>query len=172
MKNKVIWIAVSFVVGAIVGCAIFWLTCCCCKETCERHSMKSCMDTCEKHSMNCCMHKCKMMLPGVREISLDTAKAYFKCYMKSPILIDTLKCFMINQEQLNAMNILSHNNQKYKGFRVYMGIFGDPEPVSEIVGVNDDGTDDTSTILCAPANYSGPCPPTCDKDSPVTNPSR
>jgi hypothetical protein len=162
MNNKFIWMIVGLVIGAIVTCAIFWLCCGYCKESCK----KSCKESCAE--------ECTSLLPGVKEVIDDpTAHAYFLNYLKAPIIMvpDTFKAFMVNREQLSAMNMLIKDDtaKMLFGFRIYRGATGDPKPISltMIVGVGKDSSDRADKVYSAGTSYSGPCPPNCDKNGPI-----
>ena len=76
----------TFVAGAIIGAAIVWMLCnCCCKTSCCSQQGKEKSDT-----------------TGIREISVQTANAYFKAYLNYPISVDTMQAYSINPEQYNA----------------------------------------------------------------------
>jgi hypothetical protein len=157
MDNKKVfsWIGI-FLVGVIVGGLIIYLVCCncnvCCKQSCKNDGGKNGKG------------------PVHATISVDTAKAYFKCYMKHPRSIDTLVAFSVSKEQLEVMALLSENDAAVKSFRIYMGVFGDPEPVNMVVGVDAEGDDITDNIYkTAP---SDPCPDLCDKESDIVTPGK
>ena len=138
----------TFVAGAIIGAAIVWMLCnCCCKTSC-------CTD----------QSKVKSDSTGVSPISVETANAYFKAYLNSPISVDTVKAFTVNFEQYNAMKIIAAGDSTVHGFRIYMGVNGQ-SPVMMVVGTG--SPDKVNSILSTPAKNSGPCPYACDKTSPI-----
>ena len=154
MKSNYGWLGLGIIIGAVVVAIVFWLWPC--------NQMKT-----KGGTGYVPQSVCSDTLPGVRMISVDTANKYFRCYWLTPILLDTFKGFRVSVKQLNAMNLLYNSDTSLVGFRIYMGIYGDPEDVSEIVGVASDGSDDTTTIYTAPKDNSGPCPPVCDESSPI-----
>ena len=157
-KKNVFWMIGVFVIGAIIGGIIVCLICCNHNYCC----MKSCKDRCQgKHNP-----LGPIPGPGPALISVDSANTYFKCYMKTPLSIDTLVAFSVNMEQLEAMQLLLKNDTGAKGFRIYMGMVGDPTPVDMVVATDAAGTDNASAIYMTSA--SGPCPDLCDKTSPIT----
>jgi hypothetical protein len=155
-KKVFSWIGI-FLFGVIVGGLVFYLMCCKCNV--------------------CCQHSCKNDdgkgggggSKPITTISADTANAYFRCYMKSPRSIDTLIAFSVNKEQLYAMKLLAENDS-VASFRIYMGMYGDPEPVNMVVGVDAVGTDMTEIIY--KTAYSEPCPILCDESSDIVKPGK
>jgi hypothetical protein len=155
MKNmKTLRMILLFLGGIIIGCGIMWLVCC------------NCM-TCGN---SCCGGQNledTLKLPPVSKISLDSAKASFRCYMKAPVNADTLRAFSVNLEQYHAMMLLLKDNPRLKGFRMYMGVIGDPVDVLLVTGTDDNGADVCSTIFTTDRSSAGPCPKICDKESPI-----
>jgi hypothetical protein len=158
MKNKYTWLILGFVIGIIVCVAVCWFYCC--------------NDSCKTACKEKCAHSCKMDSCGVKTISVDTAAAYFQCYMKDPDTVGVFKAYNINLEQLRAMNMIAMNDSTVAGFRIYPGVFGDPTDVTVVVGVTGSGTDNTTTIYTTSATGTGPCPTVCDGTSPITNPKK
>jgi hypothetical protein len=156
-KKIIIWIGI-FLVGVVIGGLIVCLMCCNCKNTC----------------MFSCNKKLTLVVPnlpmGVEQISVDTAKKYFNCYLKDTanlVKLNPLWAFRVSKEQLIAMETLMANDTTAKSFRIYMGIYGDPQPVNMIVAVDEAGNDNTQTIYKTAA--IGPCPDQCDGSSDIVN---
>ncbi len=153
MKNKPFLLAFTFIAGAIIGAAIFWMICnyCCHKTSCQ----KSC---CEKH--------CAMVpdTSGIRQIDVPTANGYFRAYLKAPKGVDTLKAFTINLEQFNAMKVIAREDTSVHGFRIYMGL-DIKTPIRMVVGTG--SPDKTKKIIVTSDVNSGACPDICDKSSPI-----
>jgi hypothetical protein len=140
-NNKFTMMILTFIIGAVVGGGItggVW------------YSMRPASIT---------------LMEGVREISIDTARLYYLDYLKkNPLIVDTLRYITLNMEQLNAMNMLLEKKPDLKGFRLYMGIVGDPTDVTIVVGRDEDGSDcSTTPLYTTDREGSGPCPPSCDK---------
>jgi hypothetical protein len=157
MKNKFAWLVLGIVIGILVSIAACWFWCCC-DKSCERSCREKCTVICLKQ------------MDAVKMIPADTARAYFNCYMQHPDTVGVFKGFNLNLEVLNAMNLIAAADTNIKGFRIYMGVFGDPTDVGIVVGVNGSGDDNTSTIYTTPGTGVGPCPDVCDDESPVIKP--
>jgi hypothetical protein len=155
MKNKYSMMALTFLIGVIVGGGIIWLTlCCCCKKHCERNS-------------ECCHNT--IINTDPKQIDVPTANLYYHNYMKHPLSVDSLRAFTITLEQYQAMNLIlkAEPVNSVHGFRFYLGNkkIGD-EPVIMVVGTG--SPDKTGSIFSTPAAGSGPCPYVCDHGSPIT----
>ena len=155
MKKSVIWLICGIVIGILVSVAASWIWCC----------GKQCGPNMERVQVNVLDSS---SMASVSKISVDTANAYFNCYMKTFRTVDTLKGFNLNRDVLRALNLIAANPD-IKSFRVYMGIFGDPVDVGIVVGVNSAGGDDTTNIYTTQGAV-GPCPDVCDDESPITKP--
>ena len=95
-------------------------------------------------------------------LSLSTAKSYFHQYLSgSPLRIDTLKGIGIDLDQLNAMKSIMAGNSRLKGCRIYFGLDNSSNRVGIIVGIDNQGHDDLTTISLTTRSYD-PCPPICD----------
>jgi hypothetical protein len=156
MKNKFAWLILGIVIGILVSIAACWFWCC------GTYCGKSCNVKCQK--------VCMTPMDGVKQITIDTASAYFNCYMKDPDTVGVFKGFTLNLEMLNAMNLIAAADTNVKGFRIYMGVFGDPTDVGIVVGTDDAGNDNSSNIYTTPGTGVGPCPDVCDDESPITKP--
>jgi hypothetical protein len=161
-KKNVFWMIGMFLVGAVIGGVIIGLFCRNCNNSCR----ESCKDSCKENSI--VVQSDKDMLPGSHPllITADSANAYFKCYMKSPQSIAQFIAFTVNLQQLEAMQTLLAQDSTATGFRIYMGIVGDPVAVNMVVATDNAGNDNVSKIYMTRA--SGPCPVLCGKDSPIT----
>lgn len=120
---------------------------------------------------NCCTGLCTTGLPSVQRITKTAAKDAIKCYRKEPMKADTLKGFLVNLEQLHAMNKLFSDNPRLSGFRLYFGVIGDPVEVTIVCGV-DHANDVTESNYVTFRRDSGPCPNLCDSDSEYENAGR
>ncbi len=95
-----------------------------------------------------------------------SARIYYHKYLSNkPLSIDTLKAIAIDQNQLIAMNSI-HKNPKYIGYRIYSGLDNGANKISIVVGFDNLNHDDTTSILITSRTYD-PCPPICDKTSPI-----
>lgn len=165
-KKNLFWIIGMFLTGAIIGVVITCLICCNCNNGC----IKSCKDSCKYSCKEIEVEKqsASVMLPvsGPLLISVDSANAYFKCYMKTPLSVNNLQAFSVNLQQLQAMQTLLAHDSTAKGFRIYLGIVGDPTDVNMVVATDTEGNDKASEIYLTAR--AGPCPDLCDVDSPIT----
>jgi hypothetical protein len=169
-KKNLFWMIGMFLVGAVIGGVIMCLVCCNCNNSCKKSCKESCKESCKKI---CGVSEVEKQSPGLLLpvsgpllLSVDSAKAYFKCYMKTPLSIDTLVAFTVNLQQLQAMQTLLAHNSATKGFRIYFGIVGDPTNVNMVVATDSEGRDVASEVYMT--DRAGPCPDLCDKDSPIT----
>lgn len=162
MKNKYTWLILGFVIGIVVSIAVCWFYCC----------DDFCNGCCKMAGKEKCQTVQVIDQPDFAPItiSVDTAAAYFHCYMENPDTIGVFVAYNINLSQLNAMNLLRNSDSTLTGFRIYPGVFGDPTNVTIVVGVDGAGDDNTSTIYTTGAAGTGPCPTVCDAESPITNP--
>jgi hypothetical protein len=156
-KNKVIWMIGMFLAGVIIGGAIVCMAYCKCGDRCK----PTCNDTTQA----------TQVVPGIHRpvpplIPLDSAKAYFKCYMKSPKKIDKLVAINVSLDQFVAMQTLLANDSTTAGFRIYMGVVGDPTPIAMVLATETDGSDNESVIY--QTSQSDPCPFACDDKSLIT----
>jgi len=109
-------------------------------------------------------------LPAVNKISVQDAKTLFRNYFTTAAPMNAaVKGFALNKEQLSALNLLSNENPRLTGFRIYLGKDNSNGNVGIIVGVNSSGLDETSSIYQATAGQSGPCPTICDAASTITS---
>ena len=153
-----IWI---FLIGVIVGGLIIYLAYFMCNKSCKQESNP--VTGTEKPKVP--------LGQGFEQISLDTARAYYKCYMKSSLKIkaDPIVAFSVNRGQLNAMNYMLENDSTITRFRIYMGVYGDPELVSMVVSVDEEGDNTENIYKTAPG---GPCPDQCDLESDIVTPDK
>jgi hypothetical protein len=111
--------------------------------------------------------------PAAETITATEAHSYLVNYLASTDApASRAKGFYLDLNQLAAMNLLAKNDSGVKGFRVYFGkatkeksapVFG------IIVGVNDNGQDlYLKSIYRTDSPKTGPCPPVCDIDSPIS----
>jgi hypothetical protein len=165
-KKNLFWMIGMFLVGAIIGGVIVCLVCCNCNDSCKKSCKESCKKSCNETTI--LVQSAKDLLPvsGPLLISADSANAYFKCYMKTPLSIDQLVAFNVNLQQLEAMQALLAHDSTSVGFRIYLGIVGDPTDVNMVVATDTEGNDKASEIYLT--SRSEPCPTLCGKDSPIT----
>ncbi|MEI6900612.1 MAG: hypothetical protein WCL00_12100 [Bacteroidota bacterium] len=156
MKNKVPFMIVTFVVGILFGCLIFWF----CSSGCQGKSCKT--EHCKI---------CQLESMPVQPTHIDTTKAqaYYHLYHSNPDSIGVLKGFTINLEQFRAMCMILQNDTtgSVHGFRIYMG--ADSILTNKVLIVVGSGSPDKSgDIYSTSAAGAGPCPIVCDSDSPIT----
>jgi len=148
MKNKMSLLVTVFIVGALIGGAILWISCFCFNKFCPRPNHETGQDT-----------------TGIYRITVEKANNYFRAYMDTnTIHVDTLKAFTINSEQFVAMQLISSDTSVH-GFRIYMGKDEKGKPVRMVVGTG--SPDKVDKIYVTSDEASGPCPFSCDVSSPI-----
>ena len=75
----------------------------------------------------------------------------------------------IESGQLEAMNNVAKTNPNTSAYRLYYGKDSVGTDVSIVVGITNDGQDDTDAIYSTARTGSNICPPVCDANSPLTN---
>ncbi|MGA2822607.1 MAG: hypothetical protein ABSE72_03680 [Bacteroidales bacterium] len=146
MKNKkILWTALPFLAGAIFGISLLGLL----------------SFTGQPKSANAD--------PVVTKISVTDAHTYFQNYYKNAIAYTSkMKGFIVDKEDLTAMNIIMGATPSAVGFRVYFGNDTSGAPLLIICGVDANGYDMTGNVYSATTNRVGPCPPVCDLTSPIS----
>jgi hypothetical protein len=144
MKNNSIMYVLTFVAGAIIGAAIFWISCSyCCKSSCCAQTCGPGIDT-----------------TGFSRIDVATASTYFQNYMADPVKIDTLRAVTISPEQYQAMKMIEELDSTVHGFRIYMGMKDSLTPVRIVIGTG--SPERTDNIFVTTRIASRLCPPVCD----------
>jgi len=107
--------------------------------------------------------------PGISSITAVQANGYFKNYLSGAKSYNqVIKGFMVDRNQLNAMNNLVTENSDLTGFRIYMGIDNNSRKIGIVVGIDSYGKDAVNnTIYNTDSPNNNPCPPLCDSNSPV-----
>jgi len=143
-KKKIIFPAVTFVMGAVIGITLFAF-----------FSFK--------------MNDPAPPPQGVRVISESDANTMFKRYFSSAIITATIvKGYSLDTLQLNAMKLIKNSNKEVSGFRVYLGKDANGAAVGIVVGLDSRGSDAVSSgIYMTESPNTGPCPPLCDQNSPI-----
>ena len=148
MKNKMSLLVTVFIVGALIGGTIVWMSCFCFTKCCPGTTCGTGLDT-----------------TGIYRVSVKKANNYFRAYMDTnTIHVDTLKAFTINSEQFVAMQLISSDTSVH-GFRIYMGKDDRGKPVRIVVGTG--SPDKLDKIYVTSDEASGPCPFSCDVSSPI-----
>jgi hypothetical protein len=107
--------------------------------------------------------------PVAAKISLQEAQSFTgRYYDQSTPMNKVIKGFAINKEQLDAMNRLSAENSSLAGFRIYMGLDNNNQPLNIVVGTTSQGSDNAVSIYKTASMLSGPCPTICDNSSTIT----
>ena len=113
--------------------------------------------------------KADVIVVGGSKISLQDAKAYFnRYYSQAEPNNQVIKGFALNRDQLDAMNRLLAETPSLAGFRIYMGIDNNSATMGIVVGIDNDGKDNSNSIYRTVALASGPCPTICDGSSTIT----
>lgn len=104
---------------------------------------------------------------GVNRISLQDATTLARTYTSTaPAFNEVVKGFVINKDQLSALNILANENQSLNSFRIYSGTEANGNMVGLILGVDAQGNDVTNGSIYMANGPASPCPPICDLNSP------
>jgi hypothetical protein len=106
----------------------------------------------------------------VEDIDCGVANTYFNNYMQTAQPFnDTLKAFNINYEQFSAMTIINSSFPlgTISSFRIYAGKNNKQDDVGIVVGVNEQGIDQTS-MMKSTSGALNTCPSICDVNSCVT----
>jgi hypothetical protein len=146
MKNKkILWTALPFLAGAIFGISLLGLL------SFTGQSKSALTD------------------PVVTKISVTDAHTYFQNYYKNATMpASKIKGFVIDKEDLTAMNIIMGATPSAAGFRVYFGTDANGAGILIMCGVDANGYDMTGNVYSATTNRVGPCPPVCDVNSPIS----
>jgi hypothetical protein len=110
--------------------------------------------------------------PVKSPLTVTEARAYLVNYLKTATKSDQIiKGVAIDKVQLDKMNRLLRDNANLVGFRIFLGLDDHANQVGIIVGINSTGADavTTDSIYCTSRTYVGPCPPTCDRNSPISH---
>ena len=106
---------------------------------------------------------------GVMPITIEDAKILFQNYQASaerPAV--PVKGVLLDRAQLAAMNTLLKDNPTLSAFRVFFGKETSGDQVGIVVGVDENNADLISRgIYKTLSSKTGPCPPVCDKASPI-----
>jgi hypothetical protein len=114
--------------------------------------------------------------PPYTQITADSANKLFRIYYTNiSSLNDKIKGFTLDREQVNALYAMA-SDPAYKiiGFRVYFGMDNAKQRLTMIVGIQSDSTDlaaagsASKSVYVTTSRKSSPCPPSCDKNSPIT----
>lgn len=105
------------------------------------------------------------LMPGVSKVSLQEASSYIRAYTDHATPSnEVIKGFVINKEQLDALNQLANENRSLSLFRIYMGSDANGNRVGILLGIDGQGSDASGSIYMATGGAS-PCPPVCDGNS-------
>lgn len=105
-----------------------------------------------------------------RPVSQTEARANIMNYRNSAAGAESsINGLRIESGQLEAMNNVAKTNPNTSAFRMYYAQDSVGTPVSIVVGITDDGQDNTEAIYTTARNGSNTCPPVCDANSPLTN---
>ncbi len=105
-----------------------------------------------------------------QSVSKDEARKNIKNYRNRPDAVENEVTGMrIEASQLESMNNIKATEPGTTAFRVYFAQDSIGAPLSIVVGVDDDGSDQTETIYSTARKGSNLCPPMCDAGSPLTN---
>jgi hypothetical protein len=120
----------------------------------------------------CCKEENISDLAAYTQIDTTQAKKLFHDYYKGATVEKfPFKGFLLLKEQLSILNQLFNQNKNLSGFRIYMAADSDIYERRIIVGVverNSEYVDDTKIIFKTILGKADPCPPICDKGSPIT----
>jgi len=152
-KNKMAMISVTFILGAVFGISLI--------------ALLSFVRTPNPPSPD----------PPLNPILTAEANRLFHNYYDKAVIIDEkIKGFYVDRPQLEALNELAKNTTLV-GFRIYLGktLPTSSDTVAIIVGVTNRMEDDAPSttgvvgkIYRTESRKTGPCPPMCDRTSPIT----
>jgi hypothetical protein len=105
----------------------------------------------------------------INPIALDEAQMLLRNYLASAQTpASPVKGVYLDRSQLEAMNKLVEADPALHGFRLFFGREGTGVNVGIVVGVDEANTDQvTKKIYKTMSAKTGPCPPVCDKNSPI-----
>ena len=108
--------------------------------------------------------------PGITSITATLANTYFKNYMASATTYNNvIKGFMVDRNQLDAMNSIVAQNSALAGFRIYYGLDNNSRRIGIVVGIDGNGKDAVSNMIFnTDSPTSNPCPTLCDASSQIT----
>lgn len=105
-----------------------------------------------------------------KSVSQDEARTSIRNYRNSEAAANNpVTGLRIDASELESMNSIAEANPNTQAYRMYFGQDSVGAPLSIVVGINDDGQDNTETIYSAARTGSNLCPPVCDANSPLTN---
>lgn len=105
-----------------------------------------------------------------QSVSKDVARENIRKYRESPEATETaVTGIRIEASQLESMNNIRNTNPNTSAYRMYFAQDSVGAPLSIVVGIDDDGQDNTETIYSTARKGSNLCPPMCDATSPLTN---
>ncbi len=104
-----------------------------------------------------------------KSVSQEEARTNIRNYRNSAAAADSpVTGLRIEASELESMNNIAAANPNTSAFRMYFAQDSLGTPLSIVVGINDDGLDETETIYSAARTGSNLCPPMCDANSPIT----
>jgi hypothetical protein len=145
-KKNFIWMSVAFIAGSIVGISLLGLFAFSGPASPQKGD------------------------PVIAKISQTDARTCFLNYYNAATVYGSkLKGFSINKAEYTAMSNILAAAPTLTGFRIYLGADASGNSLAIIVGIDTSGADIASNAYSAtvPAKNVGPCPPTCDFNSPI-----
>jgi hypothetical protein len=113
--------------------------------------------------------------PVYSMITADSANKLFKLYYNNiSALNDKVKGFSLDKDQVSTLYKMSTDpTLKIIGFRIYFGLDKDNQRLTMIAGMQSDSSDlapagSLKSVYVTNSRQSSPCPPSCDKYSPIT----
>lgn len=105
----------------------------------------------------------------IAPVTVAEANAMLKAYLSTAVKPTVpVKGVFIDRQQLDAMNRLVGEMPSLPGFRIYFGKEKTGVQVGIVTGVDEKNLDVVSmTIYKTESPGTGPCPPNCDKESPI-----
>lgn len=105
-----------------------------------------------------------------KSVSKEAARENIRKYRESTEATESpVTGIRIEAGQLESMNNIRAANPNVSAYRMYFAQDSIGEPLSIVVGINDDGQDNTESIYSTARKGSNLCPPMCDATSPLTN---
>lgn len=105
-----------------------------------------------------------------QSVSKEAARENIRNFRNRPEAVENeVTGIRIEASQLESMNNIKASNPNTAAYRLYFAQDSVGAPLSVVVGINDDGQDETESIYSTARKGSNLCPPMCDAGSPLTN---
>jgi hypothetical protein len=105
----------------------------------------------------------------IQPVAVDDAKVLLRNYQATAVTpVVPVKGVYLDRSQFEAMKQLVADDPNLPGFRIFFGKETTGVNVGIVVGVDGNNTDQvTKRMFKTDSAKTGPCPPVCDKNSPI-----